>query len=208
MEGGGLIDSVSPLLHASNMRFLIPFAVLLLPGFPALAGTKTQVVHYGVTGNTAPEIYTNIKTSAPKVAANATFAFTLPFTKTVEKTSLSNGKCSYASFKTSSIFQIVVPKLVPGGKAPAAVRKQFGGFSQYLVEHEKWHVNNWTTCLADYDREALKLSAKDCKALDKKKEKLFTSIKKKCVAKDEAFDFYFRKDVLKHPFIVSAQKKK
>jgi predicted secreted Zn-dependent protease len=171
------------------------------------AAQQSKVINYPVMGSTAAAIYQSIKTTSPRIAANATFAFTLPYVKNVKREKKSVSACGYSSFKTSSIYHFVVPKLVASKGTPTALRKQFGGFSAYLLEHEKLHRENWIGCLASYDREAMKLSAKDCTALDRKREKLFTSIKKKCVAKDEAFDFYFRKEVLKHPFVKAALQK-
>jgi predicted secreted Zn-dependent protease len=185
-------------------RILIPLLALAIT--PALAKTSTRFVVYPVTGNTAHEIYASIKTQSPRVAPNATFAFTAPFFKSDKTEKKSPSGCTYKTFRTSTVFHITLPNLQVKRAPPPALARTWKSFVEYLAEHEKWHVNNWTACLKDYDAQALALSAKDCAALDKKREKLFTSVKKKCVAKDEAFDFNFRKDVLRHPFLVEAQK--
>lgn len=186
------------------MRMRISLLAALLCAAPACAAEQTKYLTYPVTGNTAAAIYANIKSSAPRVVANATFAFMAIATKTVKREAKAKTTCRYSAFKTSAIYYITLPRLT---KSPGAVGGKFRAFAGYLKSHEEWHRDNWRGCLKDYDREALSLAARDCKALDRKREKLFTSIKRTCIAKDEAFDFSFRKDVLKHPFVVEATRK-
>jgi predicted secreted Zn-dependent protease len=185
-------------------RILIPLIALSIT--PAFAKTGLRYVVYPVTGNTAQEIYASIKTQSPRIAPNATFAFTAPFFKTVKTEKTSSKGCGYKSFRTSTEFHVTLPNLAVKRAPPPALIKKWKSFVGYLAEHEKWHVDNWTACLKDYDAQAAALTARDCATLDAKREKLFTAIKLDCVAKDEAFDVNFRKDVLKHPFVKEAQK--
>lgn len=172
--------------------------------FAQTVNHKDRIVPYPVSGDTAGEIYESIKFISPRIAPNATFAFTSPYFKTTSKAKKGKSACGYSSFKTSSIFHFTLPQLASKRKAPPLLKKQWASFVDYLFEHEQWHRTNWLGCLEAYDGEALGLSAKSCEALDAKREKLFTSVKKRCVQQDEAFDFNFRKDVLKHPFIKAA----
>jgi predicted secreted Zn-dependent protease len=185
-------------------RILIPLLALSIT--PAFAKSSLRYMVYPVTGDTAQQIYQSIKTQSPRIAPNATFAFTAPFFKTVKTEKQSKKGCSYSAFRTSTEFHVTLPNLAVKRAPPPALVKKWKSFVAYLAEHEKWHVDNWTACLKDYDIEARALTAKDCATLDAKREQLFTSIKLACVAKDEAFDVMFRKDVLKHPFVKEAQK--
>jgi predicted secreted Zn-dependent protease len=192
------------------MRIPCLFLALLAMSSLALAQNingKDRIVPYPVKGDTAAEIYENIKFVSPRIAPNATFAFTVPYVKTVTKQKKGKAACSYSSFKTSSIFHITLPQLASKRKPPPLLRKQWLSFVDYLFQHEQWHRTNWLGCLKEYDDGALALKAKTCEALDEKREKLFTSVKMRCVQKDEDFDFNFRKEVFKHPFIKAALKK-
>jgi predicted secreted Zn-dependent protease len=170
----------------------------------AKTSERSQVVPYPVKGTTAKAIYEDIKKQSPKIAHNATFAFTAIATKTDKTEKASSKDCSYRRFGTSAVYSFVLPKLHSTKGVPDALLSQWQDFAAYLKAHEEWHRDNWRACLKEYDAEALKLSAKDCKSLDKKRESLFTAIKRKCLAADEAFDFSFRKDVRKHPFVAEA----
>lgn len=165
---------------------------------------KSQVIPYLVRGTTAKAIYEDIKKQSPKVASNATFAFTAMATKTDKKEVKGANGCRYSRFGTSVVYSFVLPKLASTKGVPKALAVTWQDFAVYLKTHEEWHRDNWRGCFKDYDAAALELSARDCKALDKKRESLFTSIKRKCIAADEAFDVTFRKDVRKHPFVAEA----
>jgi predicted secreted Zn-dependent protease len=186
---------------------LLSICVMTSAAMAQNANQKDRIVSYPVKGDTAQEIYENIKFVSPRIAPNATFAFTAPYFKTASKTAKTKNSCAYSAFKTSSIFHFTLPQLVSKRKPTPALNKQWKSFVDYLFEHEQWHRNNWIGCLKDYDQQAMTLKAKNCEALDQQREKLFTDIKLRCVQQDEAFDVTFRKEVLKHPFIKAALKK-
>ena len=75
-----------------------------------LAAETSSITNYLVIGNTPAEIYAFIKTSAPRVAANPTFAYTTPFTKTDARPKQSGQICRYQSLKTSAFFVYTLPK--------------------------------------------------------------------------------------------------
>jgi predicted secreted Zn-dependent protease len=172
----------------------------------ASAKEQTKYLFYNVKGNTAPAIYADIKTSAPKVVRNAIFAYMAIATKTNKRETKRKAACGYTSFNTSALYYITLPRLAASAKPPQRLRRTWAQFAGDLKTHEEWHRDNWRRCLKDYDRKALALTARDCASLDRKREALFISIKTACVEADERFDFQFRKDVLKHPFLVEAQK--
>ncbi len=68
------------------MKTFVSALLLIALGTPALgaAGESSAVVPYPVKGRTAREIYDDIKLNAPRIAPNATFAFTAMATKTVK----------------------------------------------------------------------------------------------------------------------------
>ncbi len=165
-----------------------------------------KTVAYLVQGKTAAEVYDFIKTKSPRVAGNATFAFTMIATKTDKKEKKSADACGYSSFKTSAIFNYVIPRHTNAEALKPKTRTKWHAFEGYLKVHEQGHRDIWLRCFADYDAAAKALLAKDCKALDKQREKTFTSIKRECLKQDEAYDVVFRKDVLRHPFVAEALK--
>lgn len=189
---------------------MIRFACLLIAALltATAVGAKTtersQVIPYLVKGTSAKAIYEDIKKQSPRVASNATFAFTSMATKTDKKETKDDEGCGYSRFGTSVIYSFVLPKLATTKGMSKALVAQWSSFATYLKTHEEWHRDNWRGCFRDYDAAALELTAKDCKSLDKKRDSLFTSIKRKCLAKDEAFDFTFRREVRKHPFVADA----
>jgi predicted secreted Zn-dependent protease len=163
-----------------------------------------KTVSYLVQGKTALEVYDFIKTKSPRVAGNATFAFTMIATKTDKKEKKSATACGYSAFKTSAIFNYVLPKHTDPSVLKAKTRARWLAFEGYLKTHEQGHRDIWLACFAEYDAAAQAMAAADCKALDKQREKTFTAIKLGCLKQDEAYDVIFRKDVLRHPFVAEA----
>jgi predicted secreted Zn-dependent protease len=170
----------------------------------AEAKDVAKTVAYIVQGKTAAEVYDYIKTKSPRVAGNATFAFTMIATKTDKKEKKSDAGCGYSAFNTSAIFNYVIPRHTNADLLKPKTRSKWHAFEVYLKTHEQGHRDIWLRCFAEYDTAAKSLSAKDCKALDKLREKTFTAIKRECLKQDEAYDVVFRKDVLRHPFVAEA----
>ncbi len=196
--------------HAGLMIKTIRFLLVLALAGPAFSQGKetSSDVPYPVTGSTAPAIYENIKTAAPRIAPNATFAFTAIATKTVKAHAVGKDGCRYKRFETSAIYNFVLPSHQNAASMNTRLAKSWLAFATYLKTHEEGHRDIWRACFREYDQQAVGLAAKDCDALDSKREQLFTNIKKRCVGEDEAYDVIFRKEVLKHPFMVEALKKK
>lgn len=178
----------------------------LLTSVPACAKPveRSQIISYPVKGTSAKAIYEDIKKQSPKIAPNATFAFTSMATKTDKKEKKGGKGCSYSRFETSVIYSFILPALSSSKGVSKGLASQWLDFAAYLKSHEEWHRDNWRGCFKEYDATALTLTAKDCAALDKKREAMFTSIKHKCIAADEAYDVGFRKEVRNHPFVATA----
>ena len=119
-------------------RFLLP--LLFLAG-PALAETSdtSSDVPYPVTGSTAPAIYENIKTGAPRVAPNATFAFTAIATKTIKSHAVEAGECRYKRFQTKAIYNFVLPEHQNTASLGKRLAKTWAEFAAYLKTHEEGH---------------------------------------------------------------------
>ncbi len=181
-------------------------SVVLATSTVAYAADTSKTVSYLVQGKTAQEIYAFIKTKSPRAAGNATFAFTMIATKTDKIEKKSAKACGYSSFKTSALFNFVLPRHQDPTKIKGKTRQSWAAFADYLKTHEEGHRTIWQSCFRQYDKAAKALSAKDCKSLDKQREKIFTKIKLGCLKQDEAYDTIFRKQVLKHPFVAEALK--
>jgi predicted secreted Zn-dependent protease len=184
------------------------FALLLACATPSSAAEASRTVYYPVKGRTAPDIYASIRSASPRVEKGATFAFTRIATKTDSKLGKANAQCRYVSFRTAGYFIFTLPQHVAPDQLPAKLRSKWLSFVDYLLVHEQGHRDMWQQCFADYDAAVLQLSAGDCRELDALREKLFTDIKRRCIAKDEAFDVIFRKEVLREPFMKDALRKK
>lgn len=192
-------------MPARNFHMLLA-AMLLMPAHPAGAAEKSSIAYYPVTGSNAAAVYEDIKRSAPKIAPNATFAFTVIATKTDKKMAEAKGSCRYAGFATSAAYVFNLPQHVKPASLPRTTLGKWKNFVGYLLAHEERHRSIWRGCFQVYDSQALALSAKSCTMLDAAREKLFTTVKRGCVAQDEAIDAVFRKEALKEPFVAEALK--
>jgi predicted secreted Zn-dependent protease len=173
----------------------------------AVAKDTSSFIFYPVSGKTAPLVYEDIKAHAPRVAQNATFAFTMIATKTDKKEAKSAQSCRYKSFKTSAIFNFVIPRHTNSDTLPPKTRVKWATFVNYLRTHEAGHRTIWINCLAEYDQQSLALKAETCADLDNTREKILNTLKRKCLAEDEAYDVQFRKAILKDPFVAEALRK-
>ena len=194
-------------MFRESLSLLAAFSVFVASG-SAGATDKSSISYYPVTGKTAAEVYADIKAHAPKIAANATFAFTMIGTKTDFKAKQATDGCRYSRFKTSAIYVFNLPQHSYPAALPAKTRGKWENFVNYLQTHEIGHRSMWQSCFAEYDKAVLKLMSKDCKSLDKERDKAFTTIKRQCVKQDEAYDVVFRKEVLREPFVAEALRKK
>jgi predicted secreted Zn-dependent protease len=173
----------------------------------AEAASQSRFAFYAVAGKTAHDIYEIIKSSGPRIGGNATFAFTTPATKTDSKLLKAKGSCKYGTFRTSGFYIFNLPRHIQPETMSKATRAKWTAFIDYLKVHELGHAQNWDSCFAEYDQQAIKLQAKTCQQLDKNREKLFTKIKRACLVIDEKMDVIFRKEVQRVPFVAEALRK-
>jgi predicted secreted Zn-dependent protease len=195
-------DKSCGMFHESFRSLAV--ALLCITSGVALARDISSITQYPVTGKTAGDVYADIKAHAPRVASNATFAFTMIATKTDKREKVAAKSCRYSSVKTSAIYNFVIPRHSNAEALPAKTRLKWDNFVTYLKIHEQGHRQIWQTCLANFDKAALDLSASTCKALDLAREQLLTSIKRSCLQQDEAYDVQFRRAVLREPFVAEA----
>ncbi len=188
-----------------NFRFtLLAFAVLAAPVY---AKDTSSFIFYPVGGKTAPLVYEDIKKNAPRVAQNATFAFTMIATKTDKAEAKGKSECHYKRFRTSAIYNFVIPRHTNSDDLKPKTRGKWANFVNYLRTHEEGHRTIWQNCLTDYDQQSLALKAETCEELNLAREKILNTLKRKCLAEDEAYDVQFRKAVLKDPFVAEALRK-
>jgi predicted secreted Zn-dependent protease len=185
-----------------HLRFAL-LAVCALAS-PAFAKDSSSTTFYPVTGTSAPAVYDDIKAHAPRIANNATFAFTMIATKTDKAEVASKSACRYKRFKTSAIYNFVIPRHTNSDSMPAKTRSKWANFVAYLRTHETGHRSIWQRCLVNYDSQSLALKTETCADLDAAREKILNTLKRKCLAEDEAYDVQFRKAVLKEPFVAEA----
>jgi predicted secreted Zn-dependent protease len=188
------------------IRFLLSIVVLSITCGNAWAAPsdKSQIAYFPVNGKTAKEIHDNIKVAAPKVGRGAVYAFTIPAVKHVKSLRKAKDSCSFITHQSLAYYTFVLPKLATSKGVSARVLTDWRSFEGYLRVHEEGHRTIWRKCLADYDLHVLKLKAKTCEALEKANAQLFNRVKLRCVEEDEKYDFAFRKDVFKQPFVKSA----
>jgi predicted secreted Zn-dependent protease len=189
------------------LRATLIAVTLAVVSTASLGKDRSSLILYPVSGKTAPAVYESIKKNAPRVVRNATFAFTIIATKTDKAMAKSQQSCRYKSFRTSAIFDFVIPRHTDPNTLPPKTRAKWSNFVAYLRTHEAGHRTIWQNCFAEYDAQALALRDNTCDGLDRTSEKLFTAIKRKCLAADEAYDAEFRKAVLKEPFVAEALRK-
>jgi predicted secreted Zn-dependent protease len=183
---------------------LLILSFLCVTSTLAIAKDTSSITQYSVNGKTAAEVYEDIKAHAPRVAQNATFAFTMIATKTNKHETSTSNSCRFDRFKTSAIYNFVIPRHADPAIMTEKTRGKWANFLEYLKIHEQGHRTIWQNCLANYDAQSLALSATTCGALDASREALFTALKRKCLAEDEAYDVQFRKAVLNEPFVAQA----
>lgn len=184
-------------------RTLLIFTIISLV-VPARAADTARIAYYPVSGKTARDIYDYIRIKAPRIAPNATFAYTAIATKTDKKEKTSGKSCRYVRFKTSGYYIFNLPRHTKLKSMSPKTRSGWLSFVNYLKNHEAGHRTSWHKCLADYDARAKTLTAHNCADLDKAREKLFTKTKLACIEQDEKMDYHFRQDVLKVPFVAEA----
>ncbi len=114
-------------------------AILLMLASPALAKEKSSVAYYPVTGSNAVAVYDSIKKTSPKIARNATFAFTMIATKTDKKTAEGKEGCRYTSFATSAAYIFNLPQHVKSASLPKSTLSKWKSFVAYLHTHEEGH---------------------------------------------------------------------
>jgi predicted secreted Zn-dependent protease len=119
----------------SNRALLLALAWALPTS--VLAKDTSTVTLYPVTGSSAQLVYDDIKAHAPRVAANATFAFTMIATKTDKREKPSAKACGYDKFKTSAIFNFVLPKHKSPEQLSKKTRIAWADFVFYLKTHEE-----------------------------------------------------------------------
>jgi predicted secreted Zn-dependent protease len=185
------------------LRFLL--AIICLATAAGAAETrKPNLIYYPVHGTTAKAMQQDMYQNGPKIRGDTKLSFTIPAIKITQKTAQSGDVCRYKSYRISSVYSFVLPKLASSKGVPKQTLAKWNGFAAYLLEHEDLHRQIWLKCLSEFEAEAKTMNATDCNALDKDTSRAFENKKLACLEEDQKLDFYHAKEALKTPFLREA----
>jgi predicted secreted Zn-dependent protease len=203
----GYIDSELQPLQC-NLMYRILIALICLANAASAGETrKPNLIYYPVHGNTAQEIKDDMYQNGPKIRGDNKLSFTIPAIKITQKPVQSGDACRYKSYRISSVFSFVLPKLAGSKGVPKQTLANWNGFATYLHNHENQHREIWLKCLSEFEHQAKSLNASDCETLDKETASAFEAKKLACLEGDLKLDFYHTKEALKTPFLREAMGK-
>ncbi len=194
------VDLRKAALHSGQM-LRTTLILLLALSCPAYAADKALTIYYPVKGTTAKEINADIKKNGPRLARGVPYAFTIIATKTSKPVIKANGKCHYKSYRIAAIFSYVLPKLSSAKGMSKTTLANWNALTKSLASHEKLHRTNWRGCFDKFEGKATEVTAKDCDALAKKVERLFTKEKLSCLRNDREIDAKYRRELWQQPFV-------
>lgn len=185
------------------LRFLIALTCFVTA---AHAGEtrKPNLIFYPVHGTTAKAIQEDMYQNGPKIRGDTKLSFTIPAIKITQKATQSSEACRYKSYRISSVYSFVLPKLASNTGVPKQTLAKWNGFATYLLKHEDLHRQIWLKCLSEFETEAKAITAADCSTLNKYTSQAFENKKQACLEEDQKLDFYHSKEALKTPFLREA----
>jgi predicted secreted Zn-dependent protease len=185
------------------LRILLTF-ICLATAATAAETRKPKFIYYPVHGASAKDIRADIVANGPKIGGGSAFSFTIPAIKITKKVSKTAGQCRYKTYRISSVYSFVLPKLQQTKGLPRQTLSNWNSFASYLREHENLHRQIWLTCLSAFETQAKALDASSCEVLEKDVARAFESKKRACLEEDKRLDFYYTKEALKTPFLREA----
>jgi predicted secreted Zn-dependent protease len=165
---------------------------------------KPNLIYYPVHGTSAKAIQQDMYKNGPKIRGDTKLSFTIPAIKITKKAREAAGECRYKSYRISSVYSFVLPKLASSKGVPKQTLAKWNGFAAYLLEHEDLHRQIWLKCLSEFEKQAKALSSSDCEVLEKDTAQAFETKKLACLGEDQKLDFYHTKEALKTPFLREA----
>ena len=113
----------------------------------------------------------------------------------------SGGKCRYKSYRISAIYTYVLPKLKSTKGMSKTTLANWNALTKLLAAHEPLHRDNYRGCFGKFEKKATEVTAKDCDALAKKVERLFTKAKLVCLRNDREIDARYLRELWQQPFV-------
>ncbi len=194
------VDLRKAALHSGQM-LRTTLILLLALSCPAYAADKTLTLYYPVKGTTAKEINADIKKNGTRIARSIPYSFTAIATKVTKPVDKSRGKCRYKSYRISAIYTYVLPKLSSTKGMSKTTLSNWNALTKLLAAHEPLHRTNWRGCFTKFEGRATEVMARDCDALSKKVDRLFTKEKLACLRNDREIDARYLRELWKQPFV-------
>jgi predicted secreted Zn-dependent protease len=186
------------------------FAAIAATCWSGLAVAKptqtTKYSYYAIGGDSAAEIYESMMRKGPKVNGAKAYAATSA-TTTQDGKLLQGTSCKLQDYRLKLDFVIKLPKIRNEKALPAADRKRWQQFSNFLKAHEETHREIWLGCAADLERQVKAIKAKTCSEADRKATLLWDRIRASCNKKHQAFDAAEQKRLMAHPFVKMVYKR-
>lgn len=200
----GHIDSDRQALHCGDMHRILIALACLAAAASAAETRKPNLIYYPVHGTTAQAIKDDMYHNGPKIRGDNKLSFTIPAIKIIKKVKVAAGECRFKSYRISSVYSFVLPKLASSKGVPRQTLANWNSFASYLHSHENLHREIWLKCLSEFETEAKALRASGCEVLEKDAARAFETKKLTCLGEDQKLDFYHTKEALKTPFLREA----
>jgi predicted secreted Zn-dependent protease len=183
--------------------FVLSLAALSCYAATAQAGPtqKTSYKYYGISGDTAAEIYTAMIRRGPDVNGVNAYASTSATSSQNGRLILQGNACRVDRYNFNINFTINLPKLKNETALTGVTASKWGQFKSFLKVHEETHRTIWLGCAKSLEAQVMALRVPTCKGLDKQAALLWKKMRSSCDRKHAAFDAAEQRRLLKHPFV-------
>jgi predicted secreted Zn-dependent protease len=185
-----------------------------LAGLLALAGTgeakpvqTTRYTYYTISGSSPEAVYAAMLRRGPDVNGVNAYATTLA-TSSQEGKLVMGKDCQLQDYRFKIDFVIKLPRLKNEAALPAGARSDWQKFAAFVKRHEETHRAMWLQCAAELEPKVRALRGKDCAAVDKKADQLWSKMRENCSKRHRAFDAAEQKRLLNTPFVKLVMRKK
>ena len=185
-------------------------AAVTLPGASAQDANarpkvSTKYTYYTISGSTARKLYQQMISRGPHVSGDRALAATSAETR--QSGDFVSGKsCKLKNYKISLKFTMRLPKIRNEAALSRKLRNRWRKFYKFVRHHEERHKQIWIGCARDVERRVKALRTPNCKAADRKANRIFRTIAAACEKKHDAFDRKDQKRLSRHPLIVAAKR--
>jgi predicted secreted Zn-dependent protease len=168
--------------------------------------SKTVTTYYSVSGKSAAGLYRQMISRGPHVSGSRAFAATSARQSYRGDFSRRKGRCRIRKFRILMRFKISLPRLTSKRGLSRATWRQWMQFSKFVKRHENRHRTIWLGCARRADRAVAKISAASCSAAEKRVEKIFRVIARRCDKLHDAFDKSEQRRIARIPLVVAAKR--